>query len=176
MRTGIPQALVGFLIGAVSFAGAELALSESPTLAHTIAPAELVELVGQPNSPAPKVAAPQSIGGGTVCPCPQPKYVRSSTSYTVAKGDTYVELDTDAGLPITVTLPAAPTPLERHEIWLGAQPGLPNGTVTIDPSGQATALFGGVDLVLDSANDGLVLLFVQPTPPPAGGYWRVSKL
>lgn len=127
-------------------------------------------------SPAPAAQAQLVIGGGP-CPCPF-RYVRTSVDYAVAKGDTHVEVDTDAGLPVTVTLPASPDPLERHEIWLTDQPGTPNGSLTIDPNGQAVHLPAGVSLTIPatSPNEGLVLLFVQPQPPPAGGYWRVSRL
>lgn len=206
MNTGIPHAIVGFLLGAVFCAGAELALGQSshalalasgrPKLANfaSFNPASFTgpastNPASEQKSATPitasterQVAQATAPAGGTSsavvgnCPCPQPKYVRSSTSYAVAKGDTYVELDTDAGLPLTVTLPTNPDPLERHEIWLGAQPGLPGGTVAIDTAGQPTALFGSADLLLDAANTGVVLLFVQPQPPPAGGYWRVSGL
>lgn len=209
MNTGIPHAIVGFLIGAVCCAGAELALGQSshslalvsgqPNLANVASfnpasfnPANVASFASPASEqksakPIPASADRQTAqatvpAGGTSavvvgnCPCPQPKYVRSSTSYAVQKVDTYVELDTDAGVPLTVTLPAAPDPLERHEIWLGAQPGLPGGTVTIDTAGQAFELFGSADLALDAANTGVVLLFVQPQPPPAGGYWRVSGL
>ena len=124
------------------------------------------------------VAAPRAQAIGTACPCPQPRYLRTSSSTTIAKGYTYVEADTDAGQPITVTLPASPDPLERHEIWLGAQPGIPSGSLTVDPNGQPVALAPGLSLTIPatSPNTGLVLLFVQPQPPPAGGYWRVSAL
>jgi hypothetical protein len=112
----------------------------------------------------------------TSCPCPQPTYLRLSSSATLAGTEDYVELDTDAGLPLALTLPASPTHLYRLEVWLGNQPGLPGGVATVDPNGQAVTFApGSADLVLDVADEGLLLLFVKPTPA-GGGYWRASSL
>lgn len=153
----------------------ELALA-SPAHVEPASPAYVEPASPAHASPARVAQASLAIGGGP-CPCPF-SYLRTSTSVTIAKGNTHVEADTDSGNPLTVTLPASPDHLERHEIWLGAQPGIPNGSLTIDPNGQAVALPAGLSLTIPatSHNEGLVLLFVQPQPPPAGGYWRVSRL
>lgn len=95
-------------------------------------------------------------------------YTRISASVTLTGGEDYVELDTDAGA-LTVTMPASPVNLSRHEIWLGSQPG---GTATIDTNGQPSY---GAGLTLSSANEGRLLLFVRPQPS-GGGYWRVTEL
>jgi hypothetical protein len=121
----------------------------------------------------PQVAAPApgsfALAG---CTCSPPTYVRSSSSIALSGGEDFVELDTDAGLPVTVTMPATPTKLEPVEVWLGAQPGLPGGTVTIDTAGEA---YAGADLLLDEANEGRRLVWIRPTPS-GGGYWRVTRL
>jgi hypothetical protein len=119
-------------------------------------------------------ADPQAaqVLGSPGCSCPAPTYLRASSSVTLAGTEDFVELDTDAGLPVTVTLPASPTALAPLEVWLGSQPGLPGGIGTIDPNGQATT---GADLTLDQANEGRLLVFVKPTPA-GGGYWRVTEL
>jgi len=106
------------------------------------------------------------------CGCPAPVYLRASSSVTLTGNEDFVELDTDSGNPIVLTLPAAPTKLQPLEVWLGSQPGLPGGTVTIDPNGQPTT---GADLLLDVANEGRLLLYVKPTPT-GGGYWRITDL
>lgn len=117
-----------------------------------------------------QTAAPALVGG---CPCPQETYLRTSSSVTLA-GQDYVEVDTDAGLPLTITLPASPAQLQRVRVWLTGQPGPPNGVATIDPNGQPTAFVPGLSsLVLDEPMEGLSLLFVRPQPT-GGGYWRVS--
>lgn len=150
MRTLLPIVLAAL---------AALACLPSPT---STAPAQASAPVAQVQALAP-------------CPCPEPTYLRSSSSVALPAGIDYLELDSDAGQPITVTLPATPTHLRRVEVWLGAQPGLPGGTVTIDPG----TLYGtaGASLFLDEPNEGRLLLFVKPDPAPtAGGYWRVSEL
>lgn len=126
--------------------------------------------LGTPSRAATALSSPQFAVQTTTatCSCPKPTYQRASGSVTLATD--YLELDSDAGLPITVTLPAAPKHLDRHEVWLGAQPGLPGGTVTLDGNGQPLV---GADALLDAANEGRVLLYVKPTPS-GGGYWRVS--
>lgn len=129
-----------------------------------------VGLAGALASVSPRA---QTVGG---CHCPPPQYVRSSSSLTLAGTEDLVELDTDSGNAVTVTLPASPAALSRVEVWLGNQPGLPGGTATIDPNGQAVTFAPGIaDLLLDQANEGRVLLFVKPTAAGAG-YWRASGL
>lgn len=121
------------------------------------------------------VAAPQSIAGASRllgCGCPSPTYLRASSSVTLdAEG--YVEVDNDAGLPITITMPAAPPALHRVEVWLTSQAS--SAPVDVNPNGQAVTFTGGADLQLTTANEGLVFLFVRPTPS-GGGYWRASPL
>lgn len=171
-------ALLAFLAALGAVVGVAFASQAQRATANANANATATATARQSaTATAPQPTQAQSLAIAGPCPCPF-DYVRTSVNYAVAKGDTHVEADTDAGQPITVTLPAAPSPLERHEIWLTDQPGTPNGSLTIDTNGQAAHLPAGVSLTIPatSPNEGLVLLFVQPQPPPAGGYWRVSRL
>lgn len=106
------------------------------------------------------------------CGCPAPTYLRTSSSVTLT-GEDYVEVDNDAGLPITVTLTASPSALQRVEVWLTSQAS--SALVDVNTNGQAVTFTGGADLQLTAANEGVVFLFVQPTPT-GGGYWRASAL
>lgn len=124
-----------------------------------------------PQKSAPSSGLQAVVAGPCCCPCPAPVYVRTSSSLALSGTETLVECDTDAGLPLTVTLPLAPAHLKRLEVWLGDQPGLPGGVVTIDLQGNASH---GDGLVLDAANEGRELLWVKPSLS-AGGYWRVSS-
>jgi hypothetical protein len=126
-----------------------------------------------------KAAAGASIAFLALCPQAtyrfggaEKTYVRVSASFTASGAEDYIECDTDSGNPITITLPPTPTPFEKHEVWLGPQPGLPGGTVTIDFNGQTSY---GADLTLDSAMESRSLLWVKPTPS-GGGYWLVRAL
>lgn len=105
------------------------------------------------------------------CPCPE-AYAFHSTSALLAGIEDYVELDSDNAVPETLALPANPSHLERHEVWMTNQPALPAGPWVIDPNGKPTR---GADLVLDQVDEGRLLLFVQP-PSPLPGYWRVTAL
>jgi len=121
---------------------------------------------------APTAAAPTVTAAALGCTCSPPTYIRTSSNLALAGGEDFVEIDTDAGLPVVVTMPAAPTKLEPVEVWLGAQPGLPGGTGTIDTNGEA---YAGADLLLDAPNEGRRLVWIKPTPA-GGGYWRVTEL
>lgn len=117
------------------------------------------------------LAPPQSAVGFKAGRCIGSVYVRTSTNYSVLGNEDYIECDTDSGLPITVTLPATPGVLERHEVWHAPQG---SQTVTLDTQGQAAY---GASLSFSGAISGRVVVWIDADGPgPNGGYWRVTAL
>lgn len=113
----------------------------------------------------------QSALGVKIGRCLGSVYVRTSVDYQVLGHEDYLEVDTDAGLPIDVTMPAIPAQFERLEVWSSPQG---SQTITIDPNGQATA---GASLSFSGPISGRLLLWIDADGPgPNGGYWRVTPL
>lgn len=90
-------------------------------------------------------------------------YKRVSSSYAVLGGETLIECDTDAG-PLTLTLPAAPVPLEQHEVWLSTTGGPP---VTIN--GNGIPINGPASITVPFKS--LLLTWIPPLMPGGGSYW-----